>query len=66
MLKLLKDDHFLVFLEVLVIFGQVFGQVKECLMLKLYNIIRVPHLIPCPTVLICFVIEFTREECSNL
>ena len=47
-------------------FPQVFGQVKEWLTLKLYNIIRVSHIVAWPFVFFFFfMIEDGREECLN-
>ena len=47
-------------------FFQVFWQVKEWLMLELHEMIKVPHAVSFPMNLICFVIEFSREENSNV
>ena len=44
----MKNDHFLVFLAVLVLFPQVCGQVKEQLLLELHEMIRVSHAVACP------------------
>ena len=46
-------------------FLQVFGQVKEWLILKLDEMIRIPHVVACPMNLICFVIEVSRAEYSQ-
>ena len=47
-------------------FPQVFGQVKEWLILELYEMIRVWHIRAWPVVLFCFVILVDKEECSNI
>ena len=43
-----------VFLPVLVFFPNFFGQVMECPILKLHDIIRVIHVLACPVVFIWF------------
>ena len=55
MLKLMKKAQILVFVAVLVFFPQVFGQVKEWIILKLYEMIRVQHIFACPVffILLC-------------
>ena len=50
MLKFMKNDHFLVILAVWVLPPQVFGTVKECLMLELHKTKRVSHVVACPVV----------------
>ena len=44
----MKNDHLLVFLAVWVLFPLVFGQVKEWLILKFQEMIRVLHEVACP------------------
>ena len=44
-LKPMKNDHLLVFSAVWVLFLQVFGQVKEWLMLELHKIIRMSQVV---------------------
>ena len=44
-LKPMKNDHLLVFSAIWVLFLQVFGQVKEWLILELHKIIRMSHLV---------------------
>ena len=46
-LKHMKNDHLLVFLAVWVLFSLVVGQVKEWLILKFQEIIRVQHEVAC-------------------
>ena len=47
MLKHIKNDHLLVFLAVWVLCSLVFGQVRECLILKFQEMIRVLHEVVC-------------------
>ena len=47
MLKHMKNDHLLVFLAVWVLFSLVFGQVREWLILKFQEMIRVLHEVAC-------------------
>ena len=47
-------------------FSQVFGQVKEWLILELHEIIRISNVVSVQPYLFCIVIELDREECSNL
>ena len=47
-LKVMKNDPFLVFLAVRVIFPQVFGQVKKWLLLELHGMVRVLLAVACP------------------
>ena len=46
-LKVMKNDPFLVFLAVRVIFLQVFGQVKKWLLLELHGMVRVLLAVAC-------------------
>ena len=46
-LKHMKNDHLLVFLAVWVLFSLVFGQVREWLILKFQEMIRVLHKVAC-------------------
>ena len=41
----MKNDHFLVFLAIWVLFPNIFGQVKEWFMIELHNIKRLLHLV---------------------
>ena len=58
MLKLMKYDHFLVFLAVWVLFPKIFfsdgGEVKAWLMLEVHEMIRLPHVVLSPIVFILF------------
>ena len=54
MLKVMKNDHFLVLLAIWVLSHKIFGQFKEWLMLELHKTIRVSHVVPCPIVVILF------------
>ena len=54
MLKVMKNDHFLVLLAIWVLSPKIFGQFKEWLMLELHKSIRVSHVVPCPIVVILF------------
>ena len=45
MFKVIKNDHFLVFLAAWVLFPKIFGQVKEWFMTELHNIKRLLHLV---------------------
>ena len=45
MLKLMKNDHFLVFLAVWVFFPKGFRQVKGWIKLKLHEMVRVSHVV---------------------
>ena len=53
-LKIIKSDHFFSIFNCLGPFLQVFGQVKEWLMLKFHKIRRVSHLFAYPIVLLLF------------
>ena len=53
-LKLMKNDHFLVFFSAWAPFPQVFGQVKEWSILKLNEIITVLDLVACPIIFVLF------------
>ena len=46
-LKVMKNDPFLVFLAVRMIFPQVFGQVKKWLLLELHGMVRVLLAVAC-------------------
>ena len=46
-------------------FSQVLRQVKEWLILELYETIRVPDIVAYPIVFICFMIAIGKEESSS-
>ena len=46
MFKVIKNEHFLVFLAVWAI-SQVFGQVKKWLIVGFREIVQVPHIVEC-------------------
>ena len=53
-LKVMKNNHFLVFLAVWGFFPQVFGQIKVWLMLELHEMIRLLHAVACSIVFSLF------------
>ena len=55
-LKVMKNDHFFSIFSHLGSFPQVFGEVKEWLMLELHKIIRVSHEVACPIVFFFFIL----------
>ena len=48
MFKVMKDDYFLIYLAIWVLFLQFFEQAKDCLRLELHQMARVPHAVACP------------------
>ena len=66
----MENDPFLAFLTSWLFFFQDLRQVKEWVILKLFETIRVQHVDACQILwfydLICFMIEIGREESSNL
>ena len=53
MLELMKNDQFLVFLAVWVLFPKFLGRLRSGL-LELHKIIRLSHVVTCPVVFILF------------
>ena len=47
MFRGMRNDHFLVFFSSLGPFSQVFGQVKESLILELHEMVRMSHAVAC-------------------
>ena len=63
--RLLKNAQSLVFITVWIIFLEDFGQIKEWLILELYEMIKVSHLFACPIVFIFLANLVGIWECSN-
>ena len=62
LLQVMINDHFFSIFGYFGLFLQVFGQVIELSILEFHEMIRVPHLVACPIVLIFFFFFFFDQE----